>query len=105
MFKKNKEVGLIPAGSIERGRRVYVQVSAFGEVNDKDKSVLSFGYKGKQIALVNKPLSTLGVWFIDSLLFLARYSNSEAATADFSEFKAYLDSLKLEDPKKKETIS
>ena len=95
----------IPAGLIERGRRVYAQVSAIGEVNDKGKSVLFFGFKGKQIAVADKPLSTLGVWFIGQLLSLARYSNREAAAADISEFKAYLDSIKLEDPKKKETTS
>ena len=105
MSETTKEAKPIPAGLIERGRRVYVQVSAVGEVNDKGRSVLYFGYKGKQIAVADKPLSTLVVWFIGELLSLARYSNKEAAAADLSKLKAYLDSLKLEDPKKKETTS
>ena len=99
MSEKIKKSKPIPAGLIERRRRVYAQVTSVGEVDDKGKSVLSFGFRGRQVAVVDKPLSTLGVWFIGELLFLARYSSFEAAAEDLCELKIYLDSLKIEYPK------
>jgi hypothetical protein len=88
--------------SIVRGRRVYVEIKSIGECNDKGKSVLSFGFKGKVIAEPDRTLAMLVIPFIGEMLRLARYSDGEAAKADMGALRSYLDGLEIREPEPKE---
>ena len=79
--------------------RVHAQVKSFGYTNAKGKSSMVFGYQGKQMAEPDRPLSTLGVWFLNSITTLARYTDNDELCADLASLKEYVNSLEPQLPK------
>lgn len=77
---------------IARGSRLFVQLAAVGECDEKGKTVLSFGFKGKAIADPDKPL-TLVVGLIEEIAALARYSSADAMRSDLAALSAYVAAL------------
>lgn len=77
---------------IGRGPRAFVQLAAMGECDDKGKTVLSFGYKGKSVAPPDQPL-LLASGFIEQIMPFCHWSSVGAMEADLSALKKYVDGL------------
>lgn len=86
-------------GPIVQTNRVFVKVTQMGHCRADGKSVMSLGFAGKQIALPERALSTIGVCFIGELVSLARYRNNESLLADLNQFKAFVETLEPVKPK------
>lgn len=96
---KTKE---IPGTEIKQTNRLYVAIREIGHCNDKGRSVMSVGLKGKTIAEPNKPLSTVGIALLDMVMELARYTDDEAAKEDIALLKEWVDGIELTTPGEQE---
>ena len=81
---------------IVRGTVAFVQLKEIGELDDKGKKVLGLGYGKRLPAPKDAPLA-LAEWFVRELMQVCRYSSNEAATKDLKHFKAYVNSITLND--------
>ena len=73
--------GVDRSGPILRGRRMFVELKAIGEVDDRDRAVLSMGFKGKLIAEPDRPMD-LVIGLLGEVSRMARYSGRAALVAD-----------------------
>lgn len=83
---------------IKRTNRLYLQLAAIGHCDEKGKSVLALGYKGKIIAKPDRPLGIVQA-ILEEMLPVADYSSREAAEKDIAALKEYINGLRLNDDK------
>lgn len=80
---------------ILKTNRLYIGLREVGQCNEKGKSVMSVGYRGKFIAHPDKPLQTLMMPLMEEIMKFMRYSDDKMAEEDLKEFKEWVDSIKL----------
>jgi hypothetical protein len=83
---------------IKRTNRLYVQLAAIGQCDERDKSVLALGYRGKIIAKPDRPLGIIQA-IMQEMLPVMDYSSREAAEKDIAELKEYINGLRFTDDK------
>jgi hypothetical protein len=93
--KKAPEVKEFRDGEILKTNRLYIGLREVGQCNEKGKSVMSVGYRGKFIAKPDKPLQTLMMPLMDEIMKFMRYSDDKLAEEDIKAFKDWVNSIKL----------
>jgi hypothetical protein len=90
--KKTKE---FRDGEVLQTNRLYLALKAIGQCDDKGRSLLSVGYKGKFIAEPDMPLQTLLMPLIEEIMRFLIYTDDKSALRDLKKFKEWVDSIKL----------
>ena len=85
----------IEGGEIKRTNRMYVALREIGQCNEKGRSVLALGYKGKFIAEPERPFETLVIPLLDEILNFVNYTDREAGAADLETLKTYINGLEF----------
>jgi len=82
-------------GEVLKTNRLFIGLREIGQCNEKGKSVLSVGYRGKFIAQPDKPLQTLMMPLMEEIMNFMRYSDDKLAEKDIKAFKEWVNSIKL----------
>jgi hypothetical protein len=83
-------------GAMLRTNRFYVQLMAYGHVDERGKAVMSARGFDKWIADPDKPLSALFIKMFVGLYDAMDYSSRAAQEADLNKFKEFVSELELE---------
>ena len=86
-----------PVG-IARSNVMYITLNEIGELDAKGKRLFAAGYKGKWIAKANKPVSTLIVPVLATLLEHAALGSAENAERELECLKKYVAKLSITKP-------
>jgi len=82
-------------GEILKTNKLYIALREIGQCNEKGKSVMSVGYRGKFIAQPDKPLQTLMMPLLNEIMKFMRYSDDKLAEEDIKVFKEWVDSIEF----------
>lgn len=79
---------------IVRGSHPFVILKAFGEMDDKGKTVLKLEYGGRFVGEPDKGLSTLLIQLLREIVPKLRWSSQQAMQQDVAEFKKHISNWK-----------
>ncbi len=81
---------IVTDSGVVRSNRFFLSLKAIGEVDEKGKTILSLGYKGKIIATPDRPLSTAVAKLILHVAEMVQYSDEGQRDADLKALKKFV---------------
>ena len=90
---------VIGGSTVKTSNRLFIELKSYGMCDEKGRTVLGIGLKGKQRAEPDAPIRTLLIPLIEELLPSCHYSGAEARDADLAAFKEFADELKPKEHK------